>query len=79
MPGHKRAQPTAQEAEVRQLRAEIKRLEMENEILKKARVGSTGRCNAFPQDSCRGKEAKETVKLYWGRVSDASLPPLLER
>ena len=36
MPGCQRAQPTPAEAEVRQLRAEIKRLEMENEILKKA-------------------------------------------
>ena len=35
-PGHKRAQPTAEEAELRRLRAEIKRLEMENDILKKA-------------------------------------------
>jgi transposase len=35
-PGHRRAQPTAEEAELRRLRAENKRLEMENEILKKA-------------------------------------------
>jgi len=36
MPGYQRAQQTHEEAELRQLRAEIKRLEMENEILKKA-------------------------------------------
>ena len=36
LPGHQRAQPTAEEAEVRQLRAEIKRPLMENDILKKA-------------------------------------------
>ena len=36
MPEYQRAQPTPGEAEVRQLKAEIKRLEMENEILKKA-------------------------------------------
>jgi transposase-like protein len=36
MPGHSRAQPTPEEGELRQLRTEIKRLEMENEILKKA-------------------------------------------
>lgn len=36
MPGYPRAQPTPEEAELRQLRTEIKRLELENEILKKA-------------------------------------------
>ena len=36
VPGYPRAQPTPEEAEVKQLRAVIKRLEMENEILKKA-------------------------------------------
>lgn len=36
MPGHQRAQPTPEEAELRQLRAELKRLELENDILKKA-------------------------------------------
>lgn len=36
MPGHKRAQATAEEAELRRLRAENKRLELENDILKKA-------------------------------------------
>ena len=36
VPGHKQAQPTEQEAEVRRLRAQIKQLELENEILKKA-------------------------------------------
>ena len=36
VPGHKQAQPTADEAEVRRLRQENKRLEMENDILKKA-------------------------------------------
>ena len=35
-PGHKRAQPTAEEAELRRLREENKRLKMEAEILKKA-------------------------------------------
>ena len=34
--GHKQAQPTEQEAEMRRLRAEIRQLEQENEILKKA-------------------------------------------
>lgn len=36
VPGRKQAQPTEQEAEVRRLRAQIKQLELENEILKKA-------------------------------------------
>lgn len=36
MPGYQRARPTPGEAEVGQLKAEIKRLEMENEILKNA-------------------------------------------
>jgi transposase len=35
-PGHKQAQPTAVEAELKQLREENKRLEMEVVILKKA-------------------------------------------
>jgi len=35
-PGHKQAQPTANEAELRRLREENKRLEMEVAILKKA-------------------------------------------
>ncbi len=35
-PGHRRAQPTVEEAELRRLRVENKRLELENEILKKA-------------------------------------------
>jgi transposase len=35
-PGHKQAQPTADEAELRRLREENKRLEMEVAILKKA-------------------------------------------
>ncbi len=35
-PGHKQAQPTEQEAELKRLRAQVKQLEMENEILKKA-------------------------------------------
>lgn len=35
-PGHKQAQPTADEAELRQLREENKRLDMEVAILKKA-------------------------------------------
>ncbi len=34
--GHKQAQPTANEAELRRLKDEVKRLELENEILKKA-------------------------------------------
>lgn len=37
-PGYKQAQPTAAEAELRQLREENKRLEMEVAILKKASV-----------------------------------------
>ncbi len=36
VPGHKRAQPTPEEAELRRLREENKRLKMEAEILKKA-------------------------------------------
>lgn len=36
VPGHKQAQPTEQEAEVRRLRAQVKQLELENDILKKA-------------------------------------------
>jgi transposase len=35
-PGHKQAQPTANETEVRRLQSEVKRLEMEVAILKKA-------------------------------------------
>lgn len=38
MPGHQRAQPTPEEAELRQLRAELKRLELENDILKKVEL-----------------------------------------
>ena len=34
MLGHKQAQPTEQEAEVRRLRAQVKQLELENDILK---------------------------------------------
>lgn len=34
--GYKRAQPTVEEAELRKLKEENKRLKMENEILKKA-------------------------------------------
>ena len=36
VPGHKQAQPTEQEAELKRLRAQVKQLELENEILKKA-------------------------------------------
>ena len=36
--GHKRAQPTADEAELRRLQAEVKRLETELAIVKKAAV-----------------------------------------
>jgi transposase len=36
VPGHKRAQPTAEEAELRRLREENRRLKMEADILKKA-------------------------------------------
>lgn len=36
VPGYKRAQPTPEEAELKRLQAEAKRLAMENEILKKA-------------------------------------------
>jgi len=36
VPGHKQAQPTEQEAELKRLRAQVKQLEMENDILKKA-------------------------------------------
>jgi transposase len=36
--GHKRAQPTAEETELRQLRAEVKRLEIELAIVKKAAI-----------------------------------------
>ena len=38
VPGHKQAQPTAEETELRRLRQENKRLEMEVAILKKAAV-----------------------------------------
>lgn len=38
VPGHNLAQPSAEEAEVRRLRSEVKRLEMEVTILKKAAV-----------------------------------------
>jgi len=34
--GHKQAQPTEAEAELRRLRAELKQVQLENEILKKA-------------------------------------------
>ena len=36
--GHKRAQPTADEAELRRLQAEVKRLETELAIVKKAAI-----------------------------------------
>ena len=38
VPGHNRAQPTAEEAELSRLRQENKRLEMEVSILKKAAI-----------------------------------------
>lgn len=38
IPGQKRAQPTPEEAELRRLKAEVKRLEMELAIVKKAAV-----------------------------------------
>lgn len=38
VPGHKQAQPTVAEAELRRLRQENKRLEMEIAILKKAAI-----------------------------------------
>lgn len=34
--GHKQAQPTEQETELKRLRSQVKQLEMENDILKKA-------------------------------------------
>ena len=36
VPGYKQAQSTEQEAELKRLRAQVKQLELENEILKKA-------------------------------------------
>ncbi len=36
VPGYKRVQPKPEELELRRLQAEVKRLEMENDILKKA-------------------------------------------
>ncbi len=38
VPGHKRSQPTAEEAELRRLQGEVKRLEMELAIVKKAAI-----------------------------------------
>lgn len=38
LPGHQRAQPTAEEAELRRLQGEVKRLEMELAIVKKAAI-----------------------------------------
>ena len=38
MIGHKRAQPTADEAELKRLQAEVKRLETELAIVKKAAI-----------------------------------------
>ena len=38
LPGHRRAQPTAEEAELRRLQGEVKRLEMELAIVKKAAI-----------------------------------------
>ena len=38
LPGHKRAQPTAEEAELRRLQSEVKQLEMELAIVKKAAI-----------------------------------------
>ncbi len=43
--GDKRAQPTAEEAELRRLQGEVKRLEMELAIVKKAAVSSMGQRN----------------------------------
>jgi transposase len=34
--------------EIRALRAQVKRLQMEKDILKKATVGSIGQCNSYP-------------------------------
>lgn len=38
LPDHQRAQPTAEEAELRRLQGEVKRLEMELAIVKKAAI-----------------------------------------
>ncbi len=38
LPGHKRAQPTPEETELRRLQGEVKRLEMELAIVKKAAI-----------------------------------------
>ncbi len=40
LPGHKRAQPTAEEAELRRLQSEVKRLEMELAIVRQS-LGAT--------------------------------------
>ena len=41
--------------EIRELRAQVKRLQMEKDILKKATVGSIGHCNSYPNRlNCSG-------------------------
>jgi transposase len=47
-PGTKAVTP--EQMELSRVRAELARLKMENEILKKATVGSTGRCNTIYPD-----------------------------
>ena len=48
--------------EIRDLRAQVKRLQMEKDILKKATVGSIGHCNSYPNRLiCSGDQNEANI------------------
>ena len=49
---------TAEQMEIARLKAELSRVRMGRDILKKATVGSTGRCSSIGKGSSRGAKAK---------------------
>ena len=52
------ASPADQASEIARLRRELDRTRMERDVLKKAVVGSTSRCNGIGKGSSRGAKAK---------------------
>ena len=53
-----RCETQSQQAELRELKAELKRVTEERDILKKAAVSSTGRCNTFGKFSAWRHKSK---------------------